>query len=120
MSSVLLALFAVGTKSNRLSSVQCSRILCTRRWKSTDSSSADGTAELGVAYEKLTIGVPKESYRGEARVALSPAGVSSLLKAGFKGVVVDSGAGEGSKFKVSTGSDVVLVLIQCHVLIDTC
>jgi Alanine dehydrogenase/PNT, N-terminal domain len=102
MSSVLLALFAVSSKSSRLSSGHCSRILGGRRWKSTDSTASNGTtAEQGVAYEELTIGVPKESYKGEARVALSPAGVASLLKAGFKGVIVDSGAGEGSKFQVS-------------------
>jgi Alanine dehydrogenase/PNT, N-terminal domain len=102
MSSVILALFAVSSKCSRLNSGHCSRILGGRRWKSTDSPASNGTtAEQGVAYEELTIGVPKESYKGEARVALSPAGVSSLLKAGFKGVVVDSGAGAGSKFQVS-------------------
>lgn len=99
---MILALFAVSSKSSRLTSGHCSRILGSRRWKSTDSpASNDSKAERGVAYEELTIGVPKESYKGEARVALSPAGVSSLLKAGFKGVIVDSGAGEGSKFQVS-------------------
>lgn len=111
MSSVLLALFAVSTKSSRLGSGHCSRILGSQRWKSTDSPTSSGnTAEQGIAYEELTIGVPKESYKGEARVALSPAGVSSLLKAGFKGVVVDSGAGEGSKFQVSIVDNDVLTL----------
>ena len=36
----------------------------------------------------------------ERRVALSPAGVAALLKAGFKDVQVQSSAGEAAKFKV--------------------
>ena len=40
----------------------------------------------------MIIGVPKESYPGERRVALVPAVVPNLSKAGFK-VVVEAGAG---------------------------
>lgn len=40
----------------------------------------------------MLIGVPKEIYPGENRVALIPAGIQSLLSAGFD-VVVQSGAG---------------------------
>jgi NAD(P) transhydrogenase subunit alpha len=40
----------------------------------------------------MIVGVPKESFPGERRVALVPAVIPSLLKAGF-GVVVESGAG---------------------------
>lgn len=46
-------------------------------------------------------GVPKETFSGEKRVALSPAGVASLLKAGFGGVKVEKGAGAAAKFTVS-------------------
>jgi len=52
----------------------------------------------GTPYSQLSIGVPKETYKGEMRVGLSPAGVSILIKEGFKSVVVDKGAGENSKF----------------------
>ena len=38
-------------------------------------------------------GVPRETAPGEKRVAVTPAGVAILLKAGFKSVVVESGAG---------------------------
>ena len=41
----------------------------------------------------MIIGVPKESYPGERRVALVPLVVPTLMKAGFQ-VVVESGAGE--------------------------
>ncbi|HKU19729.1 MAG TPA: Re/Si-specific NAD(P)(+) transhydrogenase subunit alpha [Terriglobales bacterium] len=41
----------------------------------------------------MIIGVPKESYPGERRVALVPLVVPILIKAGFQ-VVVESGAGE--------------------------
>ncbi len=48
----------------------------------------------------LAAGVPKESFAGEKRVALSPTGVSTLVKAGFKGVLIEKGAGAGAKFTV--------------------
>ena len=38
--------------------------------------------------------------RYHVQVALSPAGVSTLLKEGFRSVVIDKGAGENSKFTV--------------------
>jgi NAD(P) transhydrogenase subunit alpha len=41
----------------------------------------------------VIIGVPKESYPGERRVALVPAVITNLAKAGFQ-VVMEAGAGE--------------------------
>jgi len=41
----------------------------------------------------VIVGVPKESYPGERRVALVPVAVPNLIKAGME-VVVESGAGE--------------------------
>ena len=52
---------------------------------------------VGIPYKQLTIGVPKEIFQNEKRVALSPAGVQALVKQGFN-TVVESGAGEASKF----------------------
>src|SRR5437867_6936736 len=40
----------------------------------------------------MIVGVPKESFPGERRVALTPAVIPNLLKAGFE-VVVETGAG---------------------------
>ena len=54
-------------------------------------------ASPGIPYKQLTVGVPKEIFQSERRVALSPAGVQALIKQGFN-VVVESGAGEPSKF----------------------
>lgn len=51
----------------------------------------------GVLYKDLVVGVPKETFQNERRVALSPAGVQALVKQGFN-VKVESGAGEESKF----------------------
>lgn len=67
-----------------------------------------------VAIQLLCIlGVPKETFEGERRVALSPAGVSSLLKAGFKGIHVEKGAGTAAKFTVSNQ---LLNLTECHLV----
>lgn len=57
----------------------------------------DQTASRGVLYKDLVVGVPKETFQNERRVALSPAGVQALVKQGFN-VQVESGAGEESKF----------------------
>ena len=51
----------------------------------------------GIPYKQLTVGVPKEVFLDERRVALSPAGVQALIKQGFN-VVVEAGAGDASKF----------------------
>lgn len=51
----------------------------------------------GIPYKQLTVGVPKEIFQNERRVAISPAGVQALVKQGFN-VIVESGAGEPSKF----------------------
>jgi H+-translocating NAD(P) transhydrogenase subunit alpha len=45
----------------------------------------------------MRIGVPRESYPGERRVALVPAVIPSLLKAGFE-VIVEAGAGTEAAF----------------------
>src|SRR5580693_8021178 len=46
---------------------------------------------------RVIVGVPKESYPGERRVALVPGVIPTLAKAGLE-VVVESGAGEGSGY----------------------
>jgi len=45
----------------------------------------------------MLIGVPKEIYPGEARVALIPSGIQALLENGFE-VVVQEGAGDAAHF----------------------
>jgi H+-translocating NAD(P) transhydrogenase subunit alpha len=45
----------------------------------------------------VIIGVVKEARRGETRVAATPATVEQLRKLGYE-VVVESGAGLGSRF----------------------
>lgn len=45
-------------------------------------------------------GVPKEMDNLEKRVSLTPAAVKTLLKQGFKEVLVERGAGEASEFSV--------------------
>jgi len=52
----------------------------------------------------LIVGVPKESYPGERRVALVPAVIASLAKAGLE-VVIESGAGEHAGYPDSAYVD---------------
>lgn len=51
----------------------------------------------GIPYKQLTVGVPKEIFQNEKRVAVTPAGVQALIKQGFN-VIVELGAGEAAKF----------------------
>uniref|UniRef100_A0A674BBQ7 proton-translocating NAD(P)(+) transhydrogenase n=1 Tax=Salmo trutta TaxID=8032 RepID=A0A674BBQ7_SALTR len=71
---------------------------------STVSSAASFTPNLslvcvhtGRLYKDLVVGVPKEIFKNERRVAVSPAGVELLVKQGFN-VQVESGAGDHAKF----------------------
>jgi NAD(P) transhydrogenase subunit alpha len=58
----------------------------------------------------MIVGVPRETYPGERRVALVPAVITSLLKAGLE-VVVEAGAGEAAGYRdqdyVSKGAKIV-------------
>ncbi|KAI4674475.1 uncharacterized protein J4E88_008210 [Alternaria novae-zelandiae] len=49
-------------------------------------------------YSNLTIGVPKESYPGERRVAITPQNVKLLLKKGFSRILIERGAGSAAQF----------------------
>ncbi|QPH03801.1 hypothetical protein C2857_000177 [Epichloe festucae Fl1] len=49
-------------------------------------------------YGQLTVGVPREVFPGERRVALTPANVALLLKKGFGRVLVERGAGTRAEF----------------------
>ncbi|KAJ9525270.1 hypothetical protein QJQ45_020803, partial [Haematococcus lacustris] len=55
-------------------------------------------ASSAVPYQHLTVGVPRESFEGEKRVALTPAGAATLLKEGFAAVLVERGAGAAAEF----------------------
>lgn len=48
----------------------------------------------GTPCTQLIVGVPREIHQNEKRVAIAPANVKQLVKAGFK-VIVERGAGEG-------------------------
>lgn len=52
----------------------------------------------GIPYKNLTIGVPKEKWVNEKRVAMSPAVTATLVKKGFT-VNIEKGAGEEAKFR---------------------
>lgn len=49
-------------------------------------------------YSQLTVGVPRETYPNERRVALTPQNVALLLKKGFSKVIVQRGAGAEAEF----------------------
>ena len=56
---------------------------------------------LEIPYSEITVGIPRETYPGEKRVAISPQNVALLLKKGFHTVIIEKGAGEGAQFSDS-------------------
>ncbi|KTG42020.1 hypothetical protein cypCar_00031256 [Cyprinus carpio] len=68
-----------------------------RRFFQTFPALYDQQALKGVRYKDVLVGVPKEIYQNERRVAVSPAGVEMLVKQGFR-VQVESSAGREAKF----------------------
>lgn len=79
-----------------------SRPFCAAQPKSTAAKPAAPPTEkpisAAVPYANLSVGVAKETLASEARVALTPAGVATLRKAGLGAVLVESGAGAPSEF----------------------
>ncbi|XP_044132151.1 NAD(P) transhydrogenase, mitochondrial [Bufo gargarizans] len=70
---------------------------CLRMFRTHQVLWCQQPVKQGIPYKQLTVGVPKEIFQNEKRVALSPAGVQALVKQGFN-VIVESGAGDASKF----------------------
>lgn len=82
-----------------------SQVTALARYATHAAEPLDNAAELPTSppfssgkYENLTIGIPKESYPGERRVAITPQNVALLLKKGFSRVLIEQGAGVEAQF----------------------
>ncbi|UDD60488.1 hypothetical protein AFCA_007881 [Aspergillus flavus] len=64
--------------------------------RSASSSSSPSPVPV-VPYSSLTVGVPRETYPNERRVAITPQNVALLLKKGFSRVLIERGAGEAAE-----------------------
>uniref|UniRef100_A0A671M9T4 proton-translocating NAD(P)(+) transhydrogenase n=1 Tax=Sinocyclocheilus anshuiensis TaxID=1608454 RepID=A0A671M9T4_9TELE len=97
----LLRVVATSCSSPLFSRLACAKSVrtvktpCVRFFRTHQALSR--LASPGIPYKQLTVGIPKEIFQNERRVAISPAGVEALIKQGFN-VVVESGAGESAKF----------------------
>ncbi|KAK3403351.1 NAD(P) transhydrogenase beta subunit-domain-containing protein [Sordaria brevicollis] len=72
--------------------------LLPKGYSATYSTDATATILPTVPYKQLTVGVPRETYPNERRVALTPQNVALLLKKGFGKVLVEKGAGTEAEF----------------------
>ncbi|KAL8607666.1 hypothetical protein ACOMHN_039340 [Nucella lapillus] len=86
---------SIGSHINKLS-LRCCRGLKTSGRQFCQKVDKE-VAPRGVPYNKLSIGVPRELFPNERRVALVPAAVQTLVKKGFN-VNIEEGAGEQAKF----------------------
>ena len=73
---------------------RCYRVSATLENESTPTS--EERTRIDTPISMLVVGVPKEIYEDEKRVAITPKNVEQLKKAGFT-VVVEKGAGVGAK-----------------------
>lgn len=82
--------------------------------------------DKGIPYSELTVGIPKERFPLEKRVAATPESVQRLVKPGFT-VLVEDGAGETAHFsnadyeaagaKIVTGDDPLQVWKDSNVIL---
>lgn len=56
------------------------------------------TPSAAVPYKSLTVGIPRETFPNERRVAITPQNVALLLKKGFSRIIIESGAGSEAQF----------------------
>ncbi|CAC5374913.1 NNT [Mytilus coruscus] len=96
-------LFRVKTTSllvNLGNSVEKLSISCSRGFKHAPRNycnKVEKDAVPGIPYKNLTVGVPKEIFPNEKRVAISPTAVVNLVKKGFT-VNIEKDAGVEAKF----------------------
>ncbi|OGM44794.1 NAD(P) transhydrogenase [Aspergillus bombycis] len=64
--------------------------------RSASTSSSPSSVPV-IPYSSLTVGVPRETYPNERRVAITPQNVALLLKKGFSRVLIERGAGEAAE-----------------------
>ncbi|KAH8434490.1 putative nicotinamide nucleotide transhydrogenase [Aspergillus melleus] len=81
----------LGSQRNNREPISFPKPLTAKRHTSSASSPSPVPA---VPYSALTVGVPRETYPNERRVALTPQNVALLRKKGFSRVLVERGAGE--------------------------
>jgi len=94
MSKTASSLMRSARSLRRLSSQQSS-IFNAPPWRAF--STEPSVTPKGIAYSDLTIGIPKENFPLEKRVAATPESVQRLVKPGFK-VVIQDNAGAASYF----------------------
>lgn len=80
--------------------VQKLSVRCSRGFKNAPRNfcqKAEQKTVAGTPYENMTVGIPKEMFPNERRVAISPTAVAVLKKKGFN-VNIEEGAGVEAKF----------------------
>ena len=64
----------------------------------------------------MIVAIPKENFPGENRVAVNPASVKELIKAGLS-VEVESGAGKGSHISDQNYKDAGATIVEDQVIL---
>jgi len=104
--------------------ISTSNILLINRWSHKESKPINGlkaepAARSGsIAYKSLTIGVPKEIWTNERRVALTPVAVSTLTKKGIA-VRIETNAGSEAQFLNSDYESVGAKIVDRKAVFDS-
>ncbi|KAI9035699.1 putative nicotinamide nucleotide transhydrogenase [Aspergillus affinis] len=80
------------------------------------SSASSPSPVPTVPYSALTVGVPRETYPNERRVALTPQNVALLRKKGFPRVLVERGAGEEAQLLDQAYEEAGATLVDSSVI----
>lgn len=97
---MLRVVYARGSSGSSLAAGRRSQGLNPSSWRCFSSKDGGGEKKAtpkGTSYAKMTVGIPKENFPLERRVAASPESVGRMVKPGFN-VLVEDGAGAASHF----------------------
>ncbi|XP_047481904.1 NAD(P) transhydrogenase, mitochondrial-like [Penaeus chinensis] len=97
----MASLLRISLSTLELSSSSRGKLLCSVRGLRTHARLCESAKEAepikGIPYKNMTIGVPKEIWQNERRVAVAPAAVAALTKKGFT-VNIEENAGVLAKY----------------------
>jgi H+-translocating NAD(P) transhydrogenase len=90
-------------------------------WISTSTSSLNAATSSSplfgpTPYSQVTVGVPRETYPNERRVAITPQNAALLLKKGFERVLVERGAGAEAQFTDQAYEQAGVTLVEREAL----
>ena len=74
------------------------------------------TSDAPKPWEELTVGIPKETFPNEKRIAITPQNVALMIKKGFFRIFIEEGAGEASEYSDEAFKNVGGIVVDHNTL----